>query len=82
MKIYLEKRNDELVPTSMEIEDEKEVEFLLDQLRPKGRWIPISLRTVGEWEYKCSNCWRRGFMTRYPSCPYCMADMREETEDD
>ena len=38
MKINLEDRNGEIIPISMEIENDKEAEFLLNQLRPKGKW--------------------------------------------
>ena len=40
---------------------------------PKGEWIPLYPRTVGEWEYKCSNCGHRGFMYNYNFC----SDMRQ-----
>ena len=86
MKIYHEVRNGPIVPVSIEIENEKEVEFLLDQLRPKGEWI-------GDTDFdntcKCSKC-KMTFDTdrlkmvmcdgKYelpPFCPNCGADMRK-----
>lgn len=45
--------------------------------RPQGNWIPLYPRTVGEWEYRCSNCGHRGFMHQYNFCSDCGADMRK-----
>ena len=45
--------------------------------RTTGKWIPLYPRTVGEWEYKCSNCGHRGFMHQHNFCSDCGADMRE-----
>ena len=45
--------------------------------RPQGEWIPLYPRTVGEWEYRCSNCGHRGFMYKYNFCSDCGADMRK-----
>lgn len=56
---------------------------LIDNAQPveperiTGEWIPLYPRTVGEWEYKCSNCGHRGFMHQHNFCPDCGADMRE-----
>ena len=78
MKIYHEVRNGQIVPVSAEIENEKEVEFLLDQLRAKGEWSQYDFHDLGgfgDWDYKCSKCskvngWKANF------CPNCGADMR------
>ena len=56
MKIKHEVREGQLVPVSMEIEDEKEVEFLLKQIRPKGKWV-YEKDTVNS-VFRCSNCGR------------------------
>ncbi len=39
MKVLHEERNGKLVPVSLEIESGSEVEFLLEQLRPRSEWI-------------------------------------------
>ena len=44
--------------------------------RTTGEWIPLYPRTVGEWEYKCSNCGHRGFMHQHNFCPDCGADIQ------
>ena len=63
MKVNLEERHGQLIPVSAEIENDKEVEFLLDQLRPKGEWIrvepteeDIERNLVPLERIECSNC--------------------------
>ena len=71
MKIYHEVRNGQIVPVSAEIENEKEVEFLLDQLRPKGKW------EEGTQGYYCSKCdYYDQSHFEHNFCPNCGADMR------
>lgn len=78
MKLHQEIRNGQIVPISMEIENEKEVEFLLDQLRPKGKWIDHS-DTDGYVECpfcgSLTNC--EGNKEDLHFCFNCGADMRE-----
>ena len=50
MKIYQEVRNGQIVPVSAEIENEEELAFLLEQLRPKGEWYGDGA------DYTCSVC--------------------------
>ena len=81
MKIHLEERNGELVPVSADIENEKEVEFLLNQLRPKGEWIKhIDNLFPEESTEECSICHEEQFLNRGNDdnfCPKCGADMRK-----
>lgn len=56
MKVNLEERHGQLIPVSAEIENDKEVEFLLDQLRPEGHWIRFKEFENGYLHIKCSNC--------------------------
>ena len=79
MKVYQEVRNGQIVPVSMEIENEKEVGFLLDQLRPQGEWIMDNEHTKNPllW-YKCNLCGVYHSPTNF--CPNCGADMRGAKE--
>lgn len=53
-----------------------EIKEILDQFIVKGEWIPLYQRTVGEWEYKCSNCGRRNIINQENLCPSCGAPMK------
>ena len=81
MKLYQEVRNGQIVPVSIEIENEKEVEFLLDQLRPKGEWIEGNSETGAlgikyTW-FRCNQCgWNSSLVIPKNFCPNCGADMR------
>ena len=81
MKLNQEVRNGQIVPVSIEIENEKEVEFLLDQLRPKGKW---NYKPNWNLVHKVRVCNKCGFSEvvmgndeKRNFCPNCGADMRE-----
>ena len=79
MKIYHEVRNGQIVPVSAEIENEKEAEFLLEQLRPKGKWGPCyenPRARNGKYYRDCSNCGEPTLTGDNNFCPHCGADMR------
>ena len=83
MKIYHEVRNGQIVPVSAEIESEKEVEFLLEQLRPKGQWVEKTFENEDEEgteskSFVCSCCGasRVAGLGRAKFCYNCGADMR------
>lgn len=80
MKIKHEVRDGQLVPVSMEIEDEKEVEFLLKQLRPHGEWIRYRDNPHQPEHIKCSNCGQYWSVADHDKtfdfCFKCGADMR------
>lgn len=85
MKVNLDERYGQLIPISIEIENDKEVGFLLDQLRPKGEWITDG-ESIFENYKRCSNCnegaeWLEGgsqFLSKF--CPNCGADLRGDTQ--
>lgn len=55
MKVNLEERHGQLIAVSAEIENDKEVDFLLDQLRPQGEWKMIT-NAFQETKYQCNQC--------------------------
>ena len=85
MKVNLEKRYDgQLVPVSMEIENDQEVEFLLNQFRPKGEWVEAFFENDDEEGTKtksfiCSCCGasRVAGLGNAKFCYNCGADMRK-----
>lgn len=81
MKVYQEVRNGQIVPVSMEIESEKEVEFLLDQLRTKGEWIKhINNLFPEESTEECPFCHEEQLLRLGNDdnfCPNCGADLRK-----
>ena len=93
MKVILEDKAGERVPTRIELENDSEAEFLLNQLRPKGKWI-LHSRTPGffgrndEDNFKCSVCGKITSQTCVgivaneitPFCPQCGASMSKDVE--
>jgi len=55
--------------------DEKSWQELLDDLRPKGKWIYDSDHSITIDMYKCSICGCDGH-THFKFCPQCGADMK------
>ncbi len=76
MKIYQEVRNGKLVPVSMEIDNEEELAFLLEQLRPQGEWEEPFERN-GKSYHKCNNCHISSELILIDKfCPNCGARMK------
>lgn len=48
--------------------------------RKKGKWMHDGSKWKNRWV--CSECGRKIFDEPTPFCPYCGADMREETDND
>lgn len=73
MKIILEEKNGNDVPVSIEIENDNEREFLLEQLRPQGEWkidgALIACNKCGRILLKASEL--------YNFCPNCGAKMQK-----
>lgn len=81
MKVNLEERNGQLIPVSMDFENDEEVKFILDQLRPKGEWKVVYTAT-GETKYKCNQCQhyiKKGDDKNF--CPNCGAQMQKRWEE-
>lgn len=81
MKIIHEEKDGQLIPVSIQVDNDAEIDFLLDQLRPKGTWIELpKAYDSRELPCKCSLCGHiLSFMNYYPKsnfCPNCGADMR------
>lgn len=57
------------------ITDVRDREKLLDELRPKGKWIeesvPVALVGAGNGQYRCSNCGHVDIQAKTQEVPYC-----------
>lgn len=76
------------VSKDFQITDIRDREKLLDELRPRGKWIeeivPVGLVGRGNGQYRCSNCQHGDVHAKtqeVPFCWYCGAKMDKKEAD-